>query len=274
MGRLALVLAITAALAACEPAPTPFPADLPALPPENPPTEGAPARSEVRYALGASAAALANEPPFQSRSVDVLEGTPDPALLGERYDIAADFGLFAGAAAAPLAAHVSLVMNTALTPLDAVSVAEVVRSAAMPTGALDTVPGAQSLATPAASLAALRTQLANAGWPDGFNVAAAAPPVPGAGPLLAALSAVGIEIRPALPVFISAETWQENRLHLGLIVWYTAETREQWAALAGADNVVDLYTLPVGYIAAPDLELVFTPEGWPLPAAWQQLPEN
>ncbi|MGQ9887800.1 MAG: hypothetical protein ACUVSX_04850 [Aggregatilineales bacterium] len=273
MSRLVFVLAITAALAACEPAPTPFPAAPLALPSKNPLTEDAHTRSEVRYALGASAAALANEPPFRSRSVAVLEGTPDPALLGERYDIAADFGLFAGATAAPLAACVSLVINTALAPLDAAPVAEVVRSAAVSTDTLSAAPGAQSLATPAPSLAALRTQLANAGWPDGFNVAAAAPPVPGVDRVLAALSALGIEIRPALTAFISPETWGEDRLHLGLIVWHAAETRERWAALAGADNVVDLYTLPFGYIAAPDLELVFTPEGWPLPAAWQ-LPEN
>lgn len=273
MGRLALVLVAAAALAACEPAPTPFPVDLPASPSETLPVEGTLAQPQVRYALGASAAALANLPLFQSRLVDVLAGTPDPALLGERYDIASDFGLFTGAAAAPLMAHVSLVINTALAPLDAVSVVEVVRSAAVPADVLETVPGAQLLAAPAAALAALRTQLANAGWPDGFNAAAAVPPIPGSGPVLAALSAVGIEVRPALPLFITAEIWAENRLHLALIVWPIPQAREQWAALAGADNVVDLYTLPVGYIARPDLELVFSPEGWPLPAAWQP-PEN
>jgi hypothetical protein len=271
--RCLLLPLLAAVMAACAPPPTPFPVDIPAAPNATsaPGTIQTPAG--LRYALGASAtgAPVTAQAEAQALSIEHLDGTPDPAQLGIRYDIAADYGLFTGADAAPGSTTVALVINTTLAPLDDPALAAIVRGAPDPAGALVALglPGAQlSPSAPAAPLttAALQAQMANAGWPDGFNLTTAAAPVPGVNALLAPLRALGIELRPLQTTNITPDTWAENRLHLALITWHTPEARQRWAALAGADNVIDLYTLPVGYIALPGLTLTFTPEGWPLPA--------
>jgi len=270
--RLAcLLLAAGAVLAACAPPPTPFPVDVPAAPSATPAPGGPAAPAGVRYALGASAAAapIVDQARAQSLQIKPLSGTPDPAQAGISYDIAADYGLFAGAAAAPVTTHVALVLNTALGPLDDPALADIVRGAIAPAAAAAVrgLPGAQPAAgSSAAPSAGLHARLANAGWPDGFNLTAAAAPVPGTETLLAPLRALGIELRPLQTAAVTEDLWAASRLHLALVVWHTPEARQRWAALAGADNVIDLYSVPVGYIAAPGLELTFTPEGWPLPA--------
>ncbi len=263
-----LLLVAGAALAACAPPPTPLPVDIPAAPTAAP--AGSPAPPGLRYALGSSAhaAPIADQARAQSLQIVQLDGTPDPAQLGSGYDIAADYGLFDGAAAAPVLTNVALVVNTALRPLDDPALASIVRDAVVPAVALavQNLPGAQPAASlPAVPPADLRAQLANAGWPDGFNLAAAAAPVPGTEALLTALRALGIEPRPLQPAAVTESDWAANRLHLALIVWHAPEARQRWSALAGADNVIDLYSVPVGYLAAPGLALTFTPDGWPLP---------
>lgn len=271
MRLVCLLLATGAVLMACAPPPTPFPVDIPAAPTATPAPGDPAAPASVRYALGASAAAapIVDQARAQSLQIEQLSGTPDPAQSGISYDIAADYGLFAGADAAPVLTNVALLVNTGLEPLDDPALADIVRRVIAPAAAaaVRDLPGAQPAAgLPAAPPADLRARMANAGWPDGFNLAAAAAPVPGTEALLAPLRELGIELRPLQTTAVTEDAWSTNRLHLALVVWHTPEARQRWAALAGADNVIDLYSVPVGYIAAPGLELTFTPEGWPLPA--------
>lgn len=266
-----LLLLSAALLAACAAPPTPFPVDTPAT--ELPPPAEAATGSYLRYALGPSAhhAPIPEQTGAQTLQIELLDGTPDPQQLSALYDIATDYGLFPGATAAPVAATVSLVVNTELAPLDSPALADVVRRAVDPAAVVAALnlPGAQPArqSTAPASAAALRAQLANAGWPDGFDAVAAAAPIPGSLVALMPLRSLGIEMRPLVAAGVTEDEWAENRLHLALIVWYAHEQRQRWSELAGSENVIDLYTLPIGYIAAPHLTLSFTAEGWPVPAS-------
>jgi hypothetical protein len=116
-------------------------------------------------------------------------------------------------------------------------------------------------------LSVLRQELANTGWPDGFELTIGNIYAPGALLVAGQLNRVGItsQVLPLEEARIDAflETAQ---LHLVLVSWPTPKIRDQWAARVGEENVLDLYSIPISYLAAPDLTITFTPNGWPLPS--------
>jgi hypothetical protein len=55
-----------------------------------------------------------------------------------------------------------------------------------------------------------------------------------------------------------------GQVQLALISWLTPEERNTWTGQFGMENVIDLYVLPISYLALPGLTITQTPSGWPL----------
>lgn len=272
VGWLPVVIGL---LAGCGPQPTPFPVDIPAEETQPPaPTEAAPAAVEpslppgiIRYALAANTAGLVADLPLieASTQVEQLADPPHPDDLGRRYDILAAFGDLPGGQRSPILQHVALLINPAAVQQE--ELAAVLRHSLDPADVLAALAAPGTAAEPLAipSVTARRVELANAGWPDGINLNLAYTFAPGAAQAAAALQAARIGTQPAQMTAEALNSALETgQIHLALIVWKTPDERAAWAERAGAANLVDLYTVPIGYQAAPGLNITFTPSGWPI----------
>lgn len=257
---LILCLLVAKLLSACEPKATPFPVDIPPTPTLTP-IPGVP--SPIRYALAANTAGYVPDLDLiaASGSVDQLTEAPSSADIGERFDLIAAYGKWTGAAESPIVPRVALVVNPSLPPFDNPAVAAIMQRAINPMAILAAIEirGAEAAPIETSSPIDLRTELANAGWPDGFDVALAYSPTPGIGAINSQLAAIGVI---GQPIPLTNSSWE--RTHIAMITWTSPEERAAWVERAGESNVIDLFTLPISYWAAPDLLITFTPGGWPL----------
>jgi hypothetical protein len=256
-----LLVAILLLLSACEPTATPFPVDIPPTPTTTP-VRGAPP-TQIRYALAANAAGFVPDLNLiaASGSIEQLTEAPNPSDIGERFDLIAAYGKWPEATESPVLPHVALVINTTLPPFDDPAVINVVRRAIDPAAILAVleIPGVEASPLETAASVILRTELANAGWPDGFDVILAYRPIPGIAEMTRQLASIGLI---GQPIALSNSPWE--RTHIAIITWAATEEHAAWVERAGDENVIDLFTLPISYWAAPDLSITFTPGGWPL----------
>jgi hypothetical protein len=246
-------------LSACEPEPTPFPVDIPPTPSPTPDVQ-----MPIRYAFAPNTSEAVSDLDLiaASGSVEHLIEAPNPADIGTRFDVIAAYGKWPDTTESPILTRVALVINSSIVPLDAPAIANVLRRALDPTAILADldIPGGEIASIETASPITLRTELANAGWPDGFDVIMASESLPGITEITGQLAAISVA---AQPVPLSNSVWE--RTHLAIIAWTTPEERAAWIERAGGEsNVIDLFTLPISYWAAPDLSITFTPGGWPL----------
>jgi hypothetical protein len=261
-GILAAVLLLL--LAACKPEATPFPVDLPTRTPAgtSAPPDATPAPpGTIRYGIigdertvGTDLAALR-----ASAQVEFINPPLNPTDLGTRFDVIAGYGDLPGGSRSPVVTHAALLIRP-LPPLDNPKVADILRRAIDPNAvsAALNISGATAEPGQAVSASALRGELANAGWPDGFDLALADTGIPGAAALAGQLSGIGISIHPQ-PVSDALAAG----IPLALVGWHTPEEQ---AALAKAGTLLNLYQLPISYLAVEGLNITFTPGGWPLPA--------
>ena len=265
-GLCALLILVAAA---CAPEATPFPADMPTEPPATPlPTVPPP----IRYALHPNTEGFVADIGAirASAQVEQLAEAINFDDLGTRYDVIAAYGDWSGWTRSPVLPHVALVVNAHATPLDAPLLAEVVRQSADPESILAAlnIPGAIADVAQTAAPQLLRTELANQGFPDGFLVTLAYAYTPGVFQLQGQLRAAGVDSQALLltnPEIQAA--FGEGWLHLGMVMWTTADERAGWVAQVGEANVIDLYTLPISYRALSELTIAVTADGWPI-AAW------
>ncbi len=262
------LFAIIILFAACTPESTPFPVNLPETPTTTPPPTIPP---PVRYALAANTEGFIADMDMIAAAgqVEQLADHGNDAGLGVQYDIVAGYGDWSGWTRSAVTPHVSLVINTALTPLDNPLLANIVRRSIDPQAVIDVldIPGAAADMVETSAPHMLRTELANLGWPDGFELAVGYAHTPGAFEISGQLEASSIENRPLLmnSEDIDAELGT-GRLHLALVMWTTQAERETWESLVGDVNVIDLYTMPISYRALPELSITFTLGGWPVAA--------
>ena len=253
--RRALVLLLLL-LAACEPEATPLPVSLPTSTssPAPPPP--------IRYGLVnpdlLAAIIPANNPPQ-------IETITDPSatdLLGAQFDIIIAPGSWQEATPTPIEIQVGLVINSELYPLDdpalRLIISDLVRHDSI-TADLD-IPGIRVTPIATSDLRTLRTRLANAGWPDGFDLIVVLADLPGRTPLVDRFTSAGLQIQQARDF-----AWDST--HLALIRWIGDSPPADWTRA----DIVTLYSLPVSYQAIPELDITFSPTGWPL-ARWQAAP--
>jgi hypothetical protein len=253
---------------ACEPEPTPFPVAIP------PPSTDVPltisASSSIRYTFAPNTAGLVADLELISESAQVEQLTEEvnPDELGTRYDIVTAYGDLPGGTRSPVMAHVALLVNPDITPLDNSAVISIVQHSIDAQAVIEhlAISGAQvDLSQAAIATSTLRLQLANAGWPDGFHLTTAYAYTPGAVEMVEQLQAIGISSQMLLmtDADIAAEL-DDGQIHLALVTWTAPEQRERWETLVGSANVLDLYTIPISYLAMPELTITFTANGWPL----------
>jgi hypothetical protein len=251
-----VIFAVCLAIAACEPEATPYPVDVPTEVTEVPEV---PAGTPIRYALAPNTTGSVADIQLLTNLVSVEQPAemPGSSEIGNHYDLIAAYGSWSGAALSPITQHVSLLINPALPPLDDSAIINVIRRAINPSAATNDIPGVEIAPLESAPSASLKAELANAGWPDGFDVIIAHDAIPGMAQIVEQLQTIGIHGQ--LTLLVEGEN---TRYHLALVMWTTPEERAQW----GQDsNLIDLYALPISYWASPDLTITFTPAGWPLP---------
>lgn len=227
-------------LAACEPEPTPLPVDIAPVATVTP----TPDARRIRYGIAANVAEYLDLAPIHAMmQVETLTAPPDSAMLGTQYDVLVTLADFEGGERAPASVSVGVVINTAISPLNNPEVAAIVERAVAGGGD------------------SLRVELANAGYPDGFDLSAAALAPPGMA--LDALRRAGIGAQvSAIPPDQVVSLFEAGRLHLAFVRWSDEAGRAAWAARG---IVIDLYALPIVYRASPDIEVTgFTPDGLPL----------
>ncbi len=268
------LLAVTACLTACGPEPTPFPVDIPATPTTAPLVTFTPVAAPValpdgviRYALAANTTGFVTDLALleQSAHVETLTTPVDPADLGRRYDLIAAYGDLPGGIRSPVEQHIVLLINPALAPTDDPAVVNVLRQAVQPRTLLLALnlPGTASAPSDPVPQSVLRAALANAGWPDGFDLKLLHDGTPGAAQLGTLLQTLSIDVHRERTTDAAAAL-ETGRAHLALISLPNDDDRADWETRIGAANVMPLYTLPISYLAVEGLTISFTPTGWPL----------
>jgi hypothetical protein len=259
----AVIVLVALLLAACEPEATPMPVIVPTTPP---PTQIAAAPQTLRYALtGESAAFVAD--------LDAIAAAADLTILSQpltdadfdgRYDIIAGIGDRPGWTRAPTAMQIVLILNPAVPPLDTPELAGALRSAFFPDelAAALAIPGAEAAAVNTASRAVLREQLANAGYPDGFDIrlAQAAPGADAAAAQLAALN-IGAQLTEMPPEQIQTAL-ADGQIH-GALVVRAGEIDPRWSGVAPGD-LLPLVNIPISYWTVEGVSITFLPGGFPV----------
>ena len=231
---------------ACEPTATPLPVNLPTLPPPSP-TAGTPA--PLRYAVAPDTLPYLSDADRSlisaSAQIIPLDTAPVTEDLGTRYEIVVALGDLPDGTRTDSPLELDLVVNPSLPPLDNPKLVDILRRAIDPqkiVAALH-IPGAQAAAAQPSDLLTIRSDLANAGYPDGFDVTVTA--APGADALAQLLDAVGIETRIITTV--------GEATHLTLVSGQTPPA-----------NAIPLCTIPISYRAVDGLKINFTPSGFPI----------
>jgi hypothetical protein len=180
--------------------------------------------------------------------------------LGSRYDVLVALGDLPNGTRAPTPLTISLALNTVLPPLDDDALAEIVRRAINPQALVGVlgIAGAEPLPYTSETSQALRTSLANAGLPDGFDLSLASLDVPGADAIGEQLAMIGVEVR--ISQIAPEEVGDLSAFH---VILFSINFRVLVTELAAVDTI-DLFTMPISYRAVSELTIEFTNNGLPL----------
>lgn len=220
----------------------------------------------LRYAVSHDAALTAADDALLTTGAEVTRLEPEAtAEAGSVYGLVARYGDAEGWTRSPVLPRVSLLISPRRPPLDQPDIAALLLAAldANAMVALHGVGGSEALSVPAET-PTTRTALANAGWPDGFDVALGYGGLPGAQAVAAQFAALGVNVGLVrLPPDALLPALADGRANMALVAWATDEERAALADTVGAERVIDLYTLPITFQAVDGLRLAFTPGGWP-----------
>jgi len=252
MAPHSLTWGVLLGLVACAATPTPY-----AVVPMVSPTPQVQPRPEatsppIRYGLLPNAADYAPLTALGSDGVTVSI-VPDlaPTTL-DAYDAISGYGVYADWSLAPITPLIQLWINPTLAPLDDPAMQALLTDAFDAMQMLNPlgIPGGQALHQPNRTADALKTALANVGYPDGITLYGARTAFPGAENADSLLKAAGIEI-----VWVTVDsTWQP---HLRLVQAIPNAT-----TLPAPYRPLDLYTLPISYRVREGLQTAFTADGW------------
>ncbi len=251
LAGLLLVILVVVSGAACQPQATPLPNILPSLPPATStasPYTATPA--PIRYFIMPDAFPYLSTQDHNliAASAEIVSSDPPPSdnELSKNYDLVVGIGDLPNGTRAPSPLQVDLLLDTSLPPLNNTKLVDILRRALDPNqiATLLKLPGASAVTESPSDSVALRTDLANAGYPDGFDVTLSTF-APGASALTQLLSAYGIDVHQL------ADPSEAAQLTL------TSEPPQ------GA-NAIPLYSIPISYRAVDGLKITFTPSGFPI----------
>ncbi|MGJ3238520.1 MAG: hypothetical protein ACFE0Q_07420 [Anaerolineae bacterium] len=257
MRRTLLLCIIGLWLAGCEAQATPI-ASI-ATPTGRPQPTSTPVIA-LRYAVAANLAPYVDLDmlPFVT---DVIAGNETLNI----YDLVVSYGAYEGWQLSPISHHVTLAINPNLSPFDEPSiralVADVLDRESLVTAI--NIPGVTTVPTsdPSSSFT-IRAALANAGYPDGFQLILASDLLPAVDTLREQFARANFDL--TLTSYSDA-IWNDNQAHLIAFNWTQDDTRQLWAERVGEENMIDLWMLPISYLAPDDLALEFTETGLPIP---------
>ncbi len=255
-----LVLCAFLLVAACTPTATPYPASLPTTATPTPQTFPT-APPPLRYGIGANAVGYIDDmASIEAQAVvSYLPDSGNLTALGEQVDIIVAFGDWGGWERSPITPIVGIVINQQIAPFNNPELASLL------THAIDgwaiaeqlAIAGAFGLTNEIASVRDARVQLANNGWPDGITITLGHSPAPGIEQIVEQISTYGIEVQ--LQAFSSVnmalEALENDRLQAAVIMYDD---------LQAPQDVIPLYGLPISYKAVENLNISFTPNGWPI----------
>ena len=261
IGMIGLLL-----ISACQPEATPVANVAPPTPTEDiaetlPPP--------IRYVLGIHAqniVSLSNEI-SQNALIIPASGLTEDSLLGTDYDVIADYGSVEGWQQSPVIPTISLIINPNLAPLNDDSIANIIRSSVDGVRIINqtNISGTIPLAVSTIRISSLKTEFANMGHPDGFELRIGIAEIPNAQAILQELSALNIDTEVINGTLTDIATeLTSNRLQLALIKWHSVSEKAIWTSAVGENNVIDLYQLPISYLASPDLKITFSDDGFPI----------
>jgi hypothetical protein len=201
----------------------------------------------------------------QIREIALVETLPpNPDLTP--YDVAITYGIYDGWQQTPVSHHVVLIINTELAPMDNTDIQTLVRQAINSQAIADSTGIAGLLVTPSETVPAvqIRNTLANMGYPDGFRLTLAMQTVPASQTIIEQLTAANLEIATTEIQSVQevVEILTNNRAHLLLLFWQHDSERSQWVERVGENAIIDLYTLPISYVAKEGITVSFSESGW------------
>lgn len=253
-------------LSACQPEATPV-ANL--APPTPTPDITETLAPPIHYVLGTHIQHLDSirDEIAESALLIPASGLTVDSLLGIDYDIIADYGIVDGWQQSPVIPTISLIINPNLAPLNDDTIANVIRNGIDGVRLVNqtNISGTLPLAISTIRLSSLKTEFANMGYPDGFELQMSIAEIPNSDAIVTELRSLNIDLQ------LKHETLENtviqltnNRLHLALIKWHDVSEKALWTSAVGEMNVIDLYQLPISFLASPDLTITFADNGFPI----------
>ena len=197
-------------------------------------------------------------------------GTISYEILGAEsaisdFDLVVAYGIYDGWEQAPQSHRVSLAINRNLAPLDNASISELIPGLIDVQAIVDSlnIPGSQQrteLATVSAN--SIRTTLANAGYPDGFQLTMATENIPAVDVLAGQFASLSMDVRL---IEVSETVLVDNQAHLILFIWADENERAGWVSQVREENIIDLWTIPISYLNNGEVRVEFTENGIPIP---------
>ncbi len=255
-----IMLFIGVMLTACEQETTPFPVEIPPtatpIPIESP-------LPPIRYGIIASAQPIAIN--LESNmQITLITDVIDPATLGTEYDVLVTWGELDGWQQSPRPLNISLGINP-----NAIEIPfqQLIMSAIDPQTLVESIGinGSMVLSSQELGKAQIRTELANAGRPDGFSLEIGAMAVPGISLMSEHLNSVNFEHR--FVEITASDTPQivtEQELEAVLFMWSDDNLLQEWNIALGEENIVHLFSLPVSYLTSTNTIVTFNQLGFPL----------
>lgn len=262
-----LLMPVLILLTACEPEPTPRPVELrPNATPEMTATALADRIESLRYVLLPNTLNAVPDLSLIQSATNVIQ-LPEGTTELPPYDVAVMYGLEEGWTSSDYLPTVALIVSSDNPLFENEAVLDVLRHSIAAEVVVEqlAINGAEAIMTETREPAALRTELANLGFPDGIVLTLGVGYVPGAAEVIEQLAAANIEVQSTLlGVNRIRDAFADNSLQAALVIWALPVEREGWVQRYGADNVIDLYSVPLSYKADPNLTVNLTPSGFPL----------
>lgn len=189
----------------------------------------------------------------------------DSANNLDDFDIVVAYGIYDSWQQSPQSHRASIAINPALAPLDNQMIRDLMSQIIDAQVLVDTVgiDGTQTLNTNIPEPAGVaRTILANEGYPDGVQLVLATDVYFAMDSLVSQFLARSIALRL---INLEDSVFSENQAHLALFLWTQDSGRDLWVSQVGAENIIDLWTIPISYTSSSELTLSFTENGLPIP---------
>lgn len=256
---------------ACSPPPTPLPVDIIFTP--TPTAEAGTFNPEqpalnpsLQIALDANLSASIPAADLEQLSASGEVQQLNSSIAPNMADLAIAFGTVLNAAQSPQTYTVSAVINPRLPPLDNAEIKSLLIESLHPALLIPylAIEGVIIDNAEPPPLIVLRNRYANLGYPDGFDLRVGAVSSVGASALqtLLARFTIGAHITP----ITEAQVLDADTTHLTLFAWSIPEQRAAWENRAGAENIINLFTLPISYFTGANIEVLnYTPFGFPIP---------